>query len=132
MEKAIRSTVTGKGRVQLYPSGILHQTYEDGAELGISDSVKELNIYRKEYCREGRKPILVDITKIKSVSKESRSIYTSPETAKCLLAAALLISNPVSRIIGNFYMGINKTAMPVKIFTSEKAAFSWLQSFLEE
>jgi hypothetical protein len=90
MEKAIRSTNTGKGRVQLYPSWILHQTYTDGVALKIEDSTAEMGIYQKEYC------------------------------------------NPVSRIIGNFYMGINKTAMPVKMFSNEKEAMAWLKTFLPE
>jgi hypothetical protein len=132
MEKAIRSTNTGKGRVQLYPSGILHQTYPDGVKLRIEDSTAEMEIYEKEYCNEMKRPILVDIKNIKSVSKESRGIYTSKETARYLSAAALLIGNPVSRIIGNFYMGINKTAMPVKMFSSEKEALAWLKTFVSE
>lgn len=57
MEKAIRSTDTGKGRIHLFPSGILHQTYQDGVELDIGDSTSEMKIYRKQYCRNvSRKP----------------------------------------------------------------------------
>ena len=132
MNEVIRSTETGKGKVLLYSSGILHQTYVDGARLTIEDSSAEIAVYKTEYCRFRRRPILVDINNIKSVSKESRSIYSSSETAKYLSAAALLVNNPVSRIIGNFYMGINKTSMPVKLFTSTGEAMKWLISFLSE
>ena len=74
----------------------------------------------------------MDIRNVKTVSKESRSIYSSEDTGRCLSAAALLIGNPVSRIIGNFYLGINKTIMPVKLFNSEEDAFAWLKTFLPE
>lgn len=79
-----------------------------------------------------KRPLLVDINNIKAVSKESRGIYSSEETAKYLSAAALLVGNPVSRIIGNFYLGINKTCMPVKMFADTDKAFAWLKTFLPE
>ena len=132
MHKVIKTTDTGKGMVRLYGNGIMHQTYVDGAELTIEDSTLELEIYRKEYCTEVKRPILVDINNIKTVSKESRGIYSSEETAECISAAALLIGNPVSRIMGNFYLGINKTLMPVKMFTSSEDAISWLITFIQE
>ena len=76
--------------------------------------------------------MLVELDNVKTVSKESRGVYSSEETSKYLSAAALLVGNPVSRIIGNFYLGINKTAMPVKMFTSSKEAIAWLKSFIKD
>lgn len=130
MEKVIKSTDTGLGQVRLYSNGIMHQTYKDGAGISKTDSDKEMEIYRNEYCNHGKRPMLVDLNNVKSVSKESRGIYSSEETAKYLFAAALLIGNPVSRIIGNFYLGINKTCMPVKMFTGSDEAVTWLKTFL--
>ena len=132
MEKVVKSRETGTGKVQLYKNGIMHQTYNKGVELSKQDSAKELEIYRKEFCNDTRRPILVELDDIKSVSRESRRIYSSEDTAKYLSAAALLVGNPVSRIMGNFYQGINKTAMPVKLFTSTEEAISWLKTFLTE
>jgi len=130
MEEVTRSTETTKGMVQLYSNGILHQTYNDGTELTKEDSLAEIELYSNEYCRDMKRPILVDIRNIKAISKESRNIYSSEETEKCLSAAALLIGNPVSRIMGNFYLGLNKTIMPAKMFTSVKEASDWLKTFL--
>ena len=130
MEEVIRSTETSKGNILLYSNGILHQTYHDGAEMTKEDSCAEIDLYKTEYCRDMKRPILVDIQNVKTVSKESRSIYASEETGKCLSAAALLIGNPVSRIIANFYLGMNKTIMPVRMFTSVEDATDWLKTFL--
>ena len=118
--------------VQLYSSGILYQTYHAGAEITKEDSYAEIKLYGNEYCRDIKRPILVDIRNVKTVSKESRRIYSSADTGKSLSAAALLIENPVSRIIGNFYLGINKTVMPVKLFNAQEDAFAWLKTFLPE
>jgi hypothetical protein len=130
MEEATRSSETSKGKVLLYSNGILHQTYHVGINMTKEDSFAEIELYMNEYCRDMKRPILVDIRNIKSVSKESRSIYSSEETGKCLSAAALLIGNPVSRIMGNFYLGLNKTIMPVRMFTSVEEATDWLKTFL--
>ena len=54
---------------------------------------------------------------------------SSLEATKYLTAAALIIANPVSRIIGNFFMGLNKTAFPFQLFTNQEEALKWLKSF---
>ncbi|MCK4751763.1 MAG: hypothetical protein KAT15_32125 [Bacteroidales bacterium] len=118
--------------MRLYKDGMMHQTYENNTELSKEDSAREMEIYKDEFCKEGSRPILVDLYNIKTVSKESRGIYSSKETAIYLSAAALLVGNPVSRIIGKFYLGINKTCMPVKMFTNTEEATDWMKSFLLE
>ncbi|MFC2111728.1 hypothetical protein ACFLTA_00520 [Bacteroidota bacterium] len=132
MNEIVKESSTGTGIVQLYRNGIMHQTYQDGSELTMEDSQRELEVYRAEFCVDTNRPILVDINNIKTVSKESRSIYSSEKTAEVFSAAALLVGNPVSRIIGNFYLGINKSAMPIKMFTNSDEALAWLKTFLPE
>jgi hypothetical protein len=121
---------TSQGEVWLGEDGILFQRYVPCAELRLEDSLDELRVYQSSFCREGKRPILVDITKIKTVSKESRNIYASEEMGNIISAAALIVGNPVSRIIGNFYMGISKTKMPVRMFTSMHEAITWLRNYL--
>lgn len=131
MDEILRESKTTKGSVRLYDSGIMHQTYHKGVEIIFEDTEKEMEIYRKEFCQDGARPILVDINTIKSVSKESRGIYSSKETAEIFSAAALLVGNPVSRIMGNFYLGLNKSTMPVRMFTDPDQAWSWLITFIK-
>jgi hypothetical protein len=132
MEEIVKSTKTGKGMVRIYASGVMHQTYEPGVDLNYQDSIDEFEIYKDGYCSEVRRPMLVDLDNEKTVSKESRGIYSSAETVKYLTAAALLVGNPVSRIMGNFYLGINKAAMPVKMFTKKAEAITWLKGFIKD
>ena len=130
MLEIIRESETGKGTVRLYGNGIMHQIYRKGVSLHKEDTDREIEIYKSEYCREKNRPMLVELTNIKSTSKESRGIYSSPDTASICRAAALLVGNPVSQIMGNFYLGINKPAMPVKMFTDPDKAMEWLETFL--
>ena len=110
--------------------GILHQDYPPATEIELADSLNELRIYQETFCKEEKKPIVVCLTNIKTVSKESRDIYSSDEMGDTISAAALLVGNPVSRIMGNFYIGINKTKMPVRMFTRRDEAKKWLRDFL--
>ena len=121
---------TSQGEIWLDEDGILHQEYNKGAEIKLEDSQDELKIYQSRFCQEGKRPIQVNLTKIKTVSKESRDIYSSDDMGNILSAAALIVGNPVSRIMGNFYMGINKTKMPVRMFTRMDQARKWLKEFL--
>ena len=75
-------------------------------------------------------PTFIDITSIKSVSKESRDYFASAEGYKCITAAALLIDSSVNKIIGNFFLQINKPPIPTKLFNRKSDAVFWLQQFL--
>ncbi len=121
---------TSHGEVWMDEEGILYQDYSPGTELQLEDSLEELKIYRTTFCEEEKRPIIVDLSNIKTVSKESRDIYTSEEMGDTISAAALIVSNPVNRIMGNFYMGINKTKMPVRMFSGTRDAKHWLKDFL--
>lgn len=121
---------TSQGEVWMDKDGVLYQDYPPGTEITLEDSLDELRAYRANFCKAVRRPIIVDISNVKTVSKEARNIYSSNETAEILSAAALIVSNPVSRIMGNFYMGINKTIMPVRMFSTTMDAKNWLKDFL--
>jgi hypothetical protein len=61
------------------------------------------------------------VTEGKTVQTDKASITLS--------AAALIIGNPVSRITGNFFTGINRTAVPARLFADAKEAVKWLSDF---
>ena len=121
---------TSHGEVWMDEDGVLYQDYLPGTVLKLEDSLEELKIYRTTFCKEEKRPIIVDLSNIKTVSKESRDIYSSQEMGDTISAAALIASNPVNRIMGNFYMGINKTKMPVRMFTGAMDAKNWLKDYL--
>jgi hypothetical protein len=89
-------------------------------------------LYRKESTKKGPRPILVELTDIRSVNRESRNICSSKDTTGLFSSAELLTGNPVSRILGNFYLGLNKTRMPVKMFSDNDTAIQWLGTFLTQ
>jgi hypothetical protein len=39
---------------------------------------------------------------------------------------ALIVGNPLSRVVGSFYIGLSRPPMPVKLFDTEEKAKGWL------
>ena len=45
-------------------------------------------------------------------------------------AVALVVDTPVSRVLGNFYLGLSKPHIPSRLFNDEAEALDWLKRFL--
>ncbi|MBI3240234.1 MAG: hypothetical protein HYZ43_15540 [Flavobacteriia bacterium] len=73
-------------------------------------------------------PILIDSRGIKSISREARSFFTTNGRATNTMAFAILIDSAVSKVVGNFFLGINKPAVPTKLFLDEELALQWLRN----
>lgn len=71
-------------------------------------------------------PILVDIRKIRSISKEARDHFAMRGRKPGVVAIAMLVSSPLSRIIGNFFLGLNHPAVPTRMFSDKLKAEEWI------
>jgi len=79
---------------------------------------------------QGKKyPMLVDTREIRSISKEARDHFSMRNRKGSVNSIAVLIDSPVSVVVGNFFMGLNKPAVPTKLFTTPEKAFKWLKTF---
>jgi hypothetical protein len=78
-----------------------------------------------------KRPSLVDLRAVRSTSRGARAYYAGPEPLKVFTATALWIDSPISKIIGNFFLGLNKPMIPFRLFTTEKEALAWLKDFPE-
>lgn len=77
-----------------------------------------------------RVPVLVNMRALRNLNRDCRNYFASAETAKVQSAAALIVDSPLTRAIGNFFMGINKTMIPTRLFTAEPDAVAWLKTFV--
>jgi hypothetical protein len=73
-------------------------------------------------------PLLVDLREIKSISKEARDHFSMRGRKPNVSAVAMLVKSPVSRIIGNFFIGFAKPVVPTRIFSMEKSAIDWVKN----
>ena len=129
MNEKPKSISTKKGQVYIDKHGILIQTYIKNTDLTLEDAQADFDSY-SGLCKECKLPVLIDMENVRSVEREARAFYSSEEAKNYITAAALLITNPVNRIIGNFYMGLNKTAFPFRLFTEKEKTIQWLKKHL--
>ena len=74
-------------------------------------------------------PLFIDITRCKTITREARVHYARKQVGEAVCAIALLIGSPVSKVIGNIFLGFDKPEHPLKLFTSESDAMKWLKGF---
>lgn len=109
---------------------------EQGVIYCIFTPDLDMNIEVAKYCvaeriafSNGRSyPCLINMQGIKSFTKEARD-YMAVEGSACIKAGALVVNTPLSRMLGNMFLAINKPAVPTKLFTDEKQAEEWLQQY---
>ncbi len=115
--------------IELHESGIVVCSVNKLAYMELEDGVENLNAIR-EISNGVKVPVLVDILASKGATKECREYFASPDAAEIQSACALLIKSPLSRLIGNFFIGLNKTIFPTKLFTDKQEAMGWLKTHL--
>ena len=111
--------------------GIVHMVFLDNVNLNINDLKTELTCY-KSLSKEFTPPALIDISGVLSIDSDGRK-FIAEEIAKIgVPATALIVKSRMSRLIGSFFIGINKPDFPVKLFDDEQKAVEWLKGFLHD
>lgn len=108
---------------------IITARFRPGAEVTLDDARANVALCLER--NEGRRrPLLVDLREVKSQTAEARAYLAGPDGNKVSQAVGLLVASPASRVLGNFYLGLNKPSIPTRLFTSEEEARAWLRGFL--
>jgi hypothetical protein len=123
------STELRSQSIELGADGIVRARLKPGVDVGAEDAIEAVRVIAL-LCADGRRPVLVDMSQLRSMTRDARVYFAGPETAKVESAVALLIKSPLTRAIGNFFMGLNKTLFPTRLFTSEAEAVQWLRGQL--
>jgi hypothetical protein len=108
--------------------GTIRGKVQPGANYRIEEAVRSMEII--ERLGGGRpRGLLMDITEMRSMSREARAFFGEADRARAVYAVALIVNSLLSRSIGNFILGFNRPVVPVRLFTDEAEAVAWLRSF---
>lgn len=125
----MKEVLTPKEQMTLLDNGILSCVVTDGAYLELEDGLEIIDGVRHIY--NGKQlPVLVDIRKARGVSSECRRLFQGEEIAQYQSACALIVDSALTNLVGNFFLGLNKTEFPTRLFTNHDKAMQWLKSFL--
>lgn len=105
--------------------GILFGRYKvKKLDLAVAKSATE---FRIEVMAGKVMPAVADISTIKHVDKEARQFLSSPRAGEGLSALAVIIYNPVTRMIGNFFFKFHQPEYPFRLFTNVEEATRWIK-----
>jgi hypothetical protein len=76
------------------------------------------------------KPTLVLMQDMARVERDARAFFASEEYMRLCSQTALVVGSPVSRVIGNFFVGLNRPKYPYKLFEDPELAAEWLRGFV--
>lgn len=80
-------------------------------------------------CKGLSYPVLTDVRSIKSDNPEARKYLANETATKFVTAGALLVNSQFHKVAGNFFVMVNKPAVPAKVFTDETEALKWLHQY---
>jgi hypothetical protein len=72
--------------------------------------------------------VVVMLTSLVSQDGEARRIYAAGMDPRVFFAAALIVSNPLARAIGSFFLGLTRPGVPTRLFDSIEPALAWVDT----
>lgn len=116
--------------VRLYiKDDILIGQYKERLHITL-EIAKEIVQSRLAFTNGEKYATMIIARGITGMDKPARDYLSSAEATAGLIATALVINSSFQRIMGNFFISVNRTTMPVRIFTSEAGAEKWLRKFI--
>jgi len=124
-----REIETRTSKIILSEDGFIRYISLPGAEVTLKDAKEYVNIQTE--LTKGEKLLnLSDLREVKSIDREARDYLAGEEATNITAACALLVGSPLSKVISNIFLALNKPGYPTKIFLSEESAIAWLKGFV--
>jgi hypothetical protein len=118
-----------KYQVYVLAKNIYKLKLQSNIELDANDAIEIRSNFLS--LSNGKKwGVLVDAENFFSTTSEFRQLSASKEYTDLRLALAIVTNSMATKIIGNFFIKVNKPASPTKLFSDEKQAFEWLKRLL--
>jgi hypothetical protein len=108
---------------------ILIASYKKNLIINL-DVAQKIVLQRQSLTRGQIMPVIIFSNEVTSIDKPAREYFASPKGIEGLSASAIIVNSPFSRYLGNFFLMVNKTSIPVKLFSNISQAEKWLQQFI--
>jgi hypothetical protein len=113
------------------PDGIARTKTKPKARIALAEAEENSRAVNSLYA--GKKfPLLVDARNVLSMTHEARKHLAVKGRETNITGFAIMVKSPLSRVIGNFFMGLNKPEVPASLFDKEQEAVKWLKKYLKD
>lgn len=108
-----------------HDSDVVYITFKENLIVN-AENVKELIDNRLDFTKNQDHFLVVDLTNIKQITTEAKKyISTTESSLKNILGSALIVSNPLSKLIATVLMK-TYTKLPSHLFTKKESALIWI------
>ncbi len=111
--------------IELEGEGLIVLRFRPGSRVTL-ESARELVQAHVTAASGAKRPALVDMRGMAFADVEGRQLAAGPELAMVTSRMALLVGNPVNRVLGNFFLRVSRPLYPTRLFTDEASARRWL------
>jgi hypothetical protein len=118
-----------KFRMWLRPDGIVQVVWVPGTTALLEDATATLDAMA-QITGGRRSPLLVDMRDTGPQDRATRAQWTKRHDLSS--AVGLIVGTPLSRMMGNLFIRMNKPRFPVRLFDKEAPAVAWLKGFVGE
>lgn len=111
-------------------NGIIYQFIKPSVTVIDINIAKQLVVDRTKVSdSKYKRPVLVSISNIKSMTREVKKYYNQEEPYEYLSATAMLVDTYVQRLIVHLLTRISPPPIPVNIFNNKEKALKWLEKY---
>jgi hypothetical protein len=110
-------------------AGIVFFVYKPNTSIDLA-AAKKIVEDRINFQQQVDYPIFCDIRSMKNADKAARD-FLAKEGSSYTKGVAVIVDSPMTKIIGNFYLGLNKPTSPTKMFTEREDALEYLKQFVK-
>lgn len=104
-------------------AGVARTQWQQGAVCTMSDA-QALDAEVRALGR-GAVPTLADLHNLASIDRAAREFLNDSDAYS---ATAFLVGSAATRMMANFFLGLQRGKSPNKMFTAESEALAWLQA----
>jgi hypothetical protein len=116
-----------KFRMWLRPDGVVQLAWAPRVTMALEDAIGATAAMAQ--LTGGRQsPLLVDTREVGPQDRAARTEFA--RRGDLVSAVAPLVGTPLSRMMGNFFLGVSKPMAPTRLFDDEAAGLTWLREFV--
>ncbi len=115
--------------VELRSDGIVHSHTSAHVDFNI-ESLKKFTAVMGEITNHKQAPLLLTLDEFAIPPGDTREYWAKKDSCPYASAEAYITSSLGHKLIGNFYLKLNKPHRPTQLFTDINEAVKWLKTFL--
>ena len=125
MKRTVRS---GFAEVFIREEGIVQSRIFPGSTIDIAEAEEYLAMV-KYLTKASEHATVIDLSGVRKITPAARSFLQSePVRSGKTLAVGMVTSSLLSRIMGSFFLRLNRPACPVRMFGDPTEAYAWVKN----